>query len=160
MDETELTPVPAPPAAVPTEQVTEQQVIPFLGDALTTALTTAGNIYISLPGICHALGLNGQAQTRRVQRSAVLARGLQRIVLDTPGGSQAVWCLRIDKLGLFVAGLETNRIRPAFQGKIIAYQEELAPLATRLFLRTAGLTQRELVAASDPQITDLAAQIV
>ncbi|MDQ2810169.1 MAG: ORF6C domain-containing protein [Chloroflexota bacterium] len=159
MDENTNSALTATPNPDPMEQVREQQIVPFLGDQLTTALTTTGNIYISLPGICQALGLNGQAQTRRVQRNAVLARGLQRILLATAGGPQAVFCLRIDKLGLFMAGLETSRLRPEFQGKIIAYQEELAPLATRLFLRTVGFTTRDFVPPDDIQGRALAAQI-
>jgi hypothetical protein len=40
------------------ERVIAQQLVPFLGDDLAAALAPGGHIYITLPGICNALGLN------------------------------------------------------------------------------------------------------
>jgi hypothetical protein len=73
-------------SAVPQEQVIDQQLIPFLDDELPAALATRGNIYISLPGICKALGINTQAQFRRIQRTRALSKGLRSIELHTRGG--------------------------------------------------------------------------
>jgi hypothetical protein len=42
----------------PEEQAVEQQVVPFMGDELAAAMTAGGNIYITLPGMCSALGLH------------------------------------------------------------------------------------------------------
>ena len=47
------------------EQATEQQLVPFMGDDLAAAMAPGGSIYISLPGLCAALGLNTQAQLRQ-----------------------------------------------------------------------------------------------
>lgn len=80
------------------EQVIEQQIVPFLGDDLTAALTPGGIIYISLPGICKALGLLTRGQVRRIRETKSLARGLRRIPLATPGGIQRLNCLRVDKV--------------------------------------------------------------
>lgn len=136
----------------------DQKVIPFMGDDLVAILTASENIYISLPGMCRALGLSTQPQFRRIQRSEVLARGLRRIVLDTPGGPQLTNCLRIDKLALWLAGVETSRIKEEYRAKIIAYQEELAPVAMRVFLRFAGLPTAQLVPTTDPRLVALAEQ--
>src|SRR5260370_40716895 len=51
------------------EQVIEQQIIPFMGDDLAAALAPGGNIYITLPGMCTALGLNTRGQLQRIQRT-------------------------------------------------------------------------------------------
>lgn len=141
------------------EQVADQRIVPFMGDALVAALTTPGDIYISLPGMCAALGLHTQGQLQRIQRTSELVEGLRRISLNTRGGRQKTNCLRLDKLGLWLAGVETNSIKGPFQAKMVAYHHELAPAATRLFLRVAGVQTRDLVPPGDPQMTDLAAQI-
>ena len=58
------------PVDVPQEQTLEQRPAPFIGDELAAALTTGGNISISLPGMCTALHLNRQAQVRRITPTA------------------------------------------------------------------------------------------
>lgn len=141
-----------------TEEPLDQKVIPFMGDDLVAVLTASEDIYISLPGMCRALGLSTQPQLRRIQRSEVLARGLRRISLDTPGGRQEANCLRVDKLALWLAGVETSRIKEEYRAKVIAYQEELAPVAMRVFLRFAGIPTTQLVPATDPRLAALAEQ--
>lgn len=161
MDEQEEQPaagqLPAPPQ-VAIERSLDQKVVPFMGDDLVAAMTTQGDIYISLPGMCAALGLDARGQLQRLRRTEVLARGLGRIPLNTVRGRQVTYCLRLDKLGLWLAGIETTRIKPEFRAKIIAYQEELAPVAMRVFLRVAGLSTVDTVPAGDPRVTALAEQ--
>src|SRR5215813_8381085 len=82
-------------ADIPEEQAVEQQVVPFLGDDLAAAMTAAGMIYITLPGMCKALGLHIKGQTQRIKRTRVLSKGLRRIALATRGGFQRVNCLRV-----------------------------------------------------------------
>lgn len=148
-----------PPAPEP-ERIVEQRPIPFMGDELAAALTSGGNIYITLPGIARALGLNTQAQLRRILRTPTLARGLQIIPLETPGGTQTVNCLRVDKVALWLAGIETSRVKPEFRAKIEAYQEELAPVAMQVFMRVMGLpSAASPPAAPDPQVAAIAGQV-
>jgi len=40
-----------------------------MGDDLAAAMAPGGSIYISLPGMCAALGLSTQAQLRRIERT-------------------------------------------------------------------------------------------
>jgi hypothetical protein len=148
------------PTDVPQEQALEQRPVPFLGDELAAALTTGGNIYISLPGMCTALYLNRQAQVRRITRTPALNKGLRRIPLATRGGPQLVYCLRVDRVALWLAGIETNSVNPTYRPKIEAYQEDLAPVAMQVFLRAAGISAQQLVpAGGDPQIAAIAEQI-
>lgn len=57
MEDEEQTTNDANGADIPEEQAIEQQIVPFMGDNLAAALATGGNIYITLPGMCNALGL-------------------------------------------------------------------------------------------------------
>src|SRR5690242_17165913 len=73
---------------IPQEQAVEPRPVPFLDDELAAALTAGGSIYVTLPGICTALGLNRQAQLRRILRTPSLNRSLRIIPLQTRGGVQ------------------------------------------------------------------------
>jgi hypothetical protein len=148
------------PVAIPHEQALEQKPVPFWGDELAAAMTTGGTIYITLPGMCRALALNTQAQLRRILRTPTLARGMRVIPLETRGGPQDINCLCVDKVALWLAGIEPTRVKPQFRAKIEAYQEELAPIATEVFLRVAGISTAQLVpATAAPEVAALAEQI-
>src|SRR6266699_3488300 len=144
---------------IPEEQATEQQLVPFMGDDLAAAMASGGSIYISLPGMCAALGLSTQAQLRRIERTRTLAKGLRRISLQTKGGFQRVNCLRLDLIALWLAGAQTASMKSEFRAKIDTYQEELAPVATQVFMRVVGLRTAQLVPTEDPRIVALAEQI-
>jgi hypothetical protein len=135
--------------------IIDQRMVPFEGDELAAAQSTAGDIYITIAGMCKALGLNTQSQTRRIQRTPALAKGLRRISLKTKGGTQPTICLRLDRVALWIAGIETDRIRPEYQTKIEAYQDELAPIATHIFMQAMGITTRT---STDSRMTALADQ--
>src|SRR5712692_11016691 len=90
---------------IPEEQVLEQHIVPFLGDDLAAALTPGGLIYISLPGMCKALGLLTRGQVRRIKETKSLAKGLRHISLATRGGFQHANCLRVDKVALWLGGI-------------------------------------------------------
>jgi hypothetical protein len=58
---------------IPPAVAVDQRTVPFDGDDLAAALTDNGSIYLSVPGITRALGLQNRAQIRRMQRTPVLA---------------------------------------------------------------------------------------
>ncbi|HUY78814.1 MAG TPA: phage antirepressor N-terminal domain-containing protein [Ktedonobacterales bacterium] len=134
----------------PEEQAIDQRPVPFLDDELAAAMTTGGSIFITLPGMCAALGLSLKAQMRRIKRTRALTSGLRRIPLKTSGGVQRVNCVRLDKIALWLAGVQTSQVNPTFREKIEAYQDELAPVATEVFMRVMGLPTNMLVPSSAP----------
>ena len=146
-------------ADIPEEQAIEQQIVPFMGDDLAAALAPGGNIYITLPGMCNALGLNTRGQLQRIQRTRTLSKGLRRIPIKTKGGFQQLNCLRIDLVALWLAGAQPGSIKSEFRAKIEAYQDELAPVATQVFMRVMGLRTRDITPSTDPQILALADRV-
>lgn len=153
-----------PQIAIPQEQAIEQRPVPFLGDDLAAARTAAGAIYVTLPGMCRALGLDLRGQIRRIERTPALAKGLRVIPLETRGGVQPVNCLRVDRVALWLGGMETSRIKPAYRAKIEAYQDELAPVAMQVFMRSLGVqpapeTAQPPAIVSAAQVAEIAAQI-
>ena len=146
-------------ADIPEEQAIEQQLVPFMGDDLAAALGTGGSIYITLPGMCNALGLNTRGQLQRIQRTRTLSKGLRRIPIKTKGGFQQLNCLCIDLVALWLAGAQPGSIKSEFRAKIEAYQDELAPIATQVFMRVMGLQTRDIIPSTDPQIIALADRV-
>ncbi len=151
------------PADATEDQPIEQQLIPFMGDELAAAMTAGGVIYVTFPGICTALGLSVEGQLQRIRRTDALRSALRRIPLATRGGVQRINCLRIDKLALWLAGVETARVKPTYHAKIAAYQDELAPLATQVFMRVLGVQpapeSQPPAVVSAAQVAEIAAQI-
>lgn len=139
------------------EDAIDQRIVPFMGDDLVAAMTANETIYISLGAMCTALGVSGKAQTERIQRTPTLTKGLRRIPLKTAGGTQRINCLRVDRVALWLAGIEPSRVRPQFRAKIEAYQDELAPVAMRVFMRVMGLSTAP-AATPDPRLAALAEQ--
>ena len=145
---------------IPEEEASQQEIIPFMGDELAAALTPGGIVYISLPGVCRALGLTVQPQLLRIKRTRSLLRGLRQIPLSTRGGFQRAYCLRVDKVALWLGGIETTRVKNEdFRLKIETYQEELAPAATQVFMRVMGLRTRDITPSTDPQVLALADRV-
>ncbi len=127
--------------SVQEETAIDQRIIPFEGDDLAAAIVQNGTIYISIPGLCRALGMNVQAQTRRISRTRSLAKGLRQIFIQTSqkGSTRLTYCLRLDRVALWLAGIETDRLKPQFQAKIEAYQDDLAEVATVIFFQHMGI---------------------
>jgi len=141
------------------EQVIEQQIVPFMGDDLAAALAPGGNIYVTLPGMCTALGLNTRGQLQRIQRTRTLSKGLRHIPIQTKGGFQHLNCLRIALIALWLAGVQPGSIKNEIRVKIEAYQDELAPVATQVFMRVMGLQIREVIPTTDSQVLALANRV-
>lgn len=68
-------------------------------------------------------------------------------------------CLRIDLVALWLAGVQPASIKSELRAKIEAYQDELAPVATQVFMRAMGLQTREVIPTTDPQILALANRV-
>ncbi len=145
---------------IPEERAIRQSEVTFWGDALAAALTETGAVYISLPGMCGALGLNVKGQMQRIKRTRSLAKGLRLIQLASQQrGMHPTNCLRVDKIALWLAGVQTATIKPGFREKIEAYQDDLAPIATQVFLQAAGVRLVDVVPANEPTLLSLAQQI-
>lgn len=126
---------------VPEEVATRREIVEFMTDKLDAALTEGGGVYLSVPGMCKALGLASQSQIRRLKNTDTLLKGLRLFSTKTSGGPQKINFLRADKIALWLASVETTKMRRDtekqrfLREKIERYQEELAPIATQVFLR-------------------------
>lgn len=102
------------------------RVVPFHGDDLIAVQQPDGTVYVHFGRVCDNLGLQRQSQMRRANAHAVISKGLVSLPLETEGGAQQVYCLRVDLLPLWMAGLHVNRVKAELREKLEQYQSEAA----------------------------------
>jgi hypothetical protein len=116
--------------------ILQRNIIHFEDDDLLAARAVSG-IYVSVRGLCEALGLNYTGQLQRIKRTKTLARGLRMLDLQSKRGLRAMVCLRLSKVAVWLAGIETSRMtNQTIAEKIERYQEELEPVALQVFMNT------------------------
>lgn len=109
--------------------IVAQREVVFYGDALLAIKATDGQIYVSVRHLCEALGLERRSQIRRIERQHILDKGCRRGAIMTPHrGRQEAVVLRVDLVPLWLAGVETNKVKEEIREKLERYQEEVAKI--------------------------------
>lgn len=134
----------------------EQKTVDFYGDALIAARVDDGHVYVSVSQMCSALGIDSQAQTRRIRRQEVLADGFQGVAnIATPGGRQTIYMLRVDLVPLWLSGVRTAAVSEEVRPKLQKFQREAAKVLWEAFQEgrlTADPTFDELLAIDSPAV--------
>ena len=138
-----------------TLQAIEQREVEFYGDELTAVMAEDNQVYVSVRHMCHALGLNVQAQTRRIRRQEILADGYKGVaMMATPGGKQRGSVLRVDLVPLWLSGIDTSRVKEEIRPKLKRFQKEAAKVLWEAFQEgrlTADPTFDDLMAQDTPE---------
>lgn len=111
----------------------QQKEIIFYGDELTAIKAPDGHIYVSVRHICDALGLNVQAQTRRINRQEVLQDGFMVAKMATIKGERPATWLRVDLLPLWLTGISISMVKEEAQLKLKHFQKEAAKVLWEAF---------------------------
>jgi hypothetical protein len=130
-----------------------QKSIDFYGDDLTAVRASDSRIYAGLTQMCNALGIDAQGQRRRIERHAVLSKGLKGVDnLSTPGGTQSGYVLRVDLIPLWLSGIRVAAVKDDLRPKLEKFQEEAATVLWEAFQEgrlTADTSFEELLQQSD-----------
>lgn len=80
--------------------------------------------YVAMKPICENIGLQWEAQLKRIQRNAILNTAMS--MMDTPsnGGKQKTACLPLDYLNGWLFGVDANRVKPEIRERLLTYQRE------------------------------------
>lgn len=140
--------------------VVAQREVTFYGDELIAVKAADGQIYVSLPNMCAALGLVTQGQARRIARQEILAEGYTWVDIlssqgQEPPQNRRTGVLRADLLPLWLSGLSVKSVRPEMQPKIKQYQREAAQVLWEAFQEgrlTADPTFSDLLKADTPAV--------
>ena len=135
----------------------EQRSVNFYGDDLTAVRASDSHIYASLTQMCNALGIDAQGQRRRIERHAVLNKGLEGVDnLSTPGGTQSGYVLRVDLIPLWLSGIRVSAVKEELRQKLEKFQEEAAAVLWEAFqegrLTTTDSDFEALLARADDEI--------
>ncbi len=129
------------------------RVVPFHGDDLIAVQQPDGTVYVHFGRVCDNLGLQRQSQMRRANAHAVISKGLVSLPLETEGCAQQVYCLRVDLLPLWMAGLHVNRVKAELREKLEQYQFEAAQALWNAF--RDRIVVEEIGIEDDPSIQQL-----
>jgi ferritin-like metal-binding protein YciE len=112
----------------------EQKTVVFYGDELVAIRAEDGQIYVSFRHLCNALGLDRASQVQRIKRHEILNEGYEGgAMMASPGGQQRAGVLVADLVPLWLAGIDTKRVKPEIQDKLKRYQREAAKVLWEAF---------------------------
>jgi hypothetical protein len=103
--------------------IVEQKSVEMYGDDVTAVRCDDSQIYVSISHMCGALGLDAQAQRRRMNRHKVLQAGVVGLDnLMTAGGLQSGYALRVDLVPLWLSGVQVTAVKEEIQEKLYNLQ--------------------------------------
>lgn len=112
----------------------EQKTVVFYGDELIAIRADDGQIYVSFRHLCNALGLDRASQVQRIKRHEILNEGYEGdAMMASPGGQQRAGVLVADLVPLWLAGIDTKRVKPEIKDKLRRYQREAAKVLWEAF---------------------------
>ncbi len=130
-----------------------QQTISLCDDLIYAALIPTGELYLSLPSLCAALGLNVRGQLQRIQRTPELSEGLAQLFLVTRGGSQRVNCLHSEKLFAWLSTLQVRSMNEPARAKLTRYLAASNNFSVAALLSLDEQTTPVVVESQPAQIT-------
>ena len=104
---------------------TQLATVDFHGTQLTVVTTPDGERLVAMKPICEAIGLDWEAQYKRIMRDDVLASTISMMeMVATDGKRRERACLPLDYLNGWLFGIDTNRCREEIRPRLIEYQRE------------------------------------
>lgn len=149
------------------------KLVAIAGDRPETTL-------VAMPQIVEGMGLDWEAQRKKIERHPVLSKGASIKEVPTEGGEQSVTCLSLDLLNFWLATIHPDRIKDqTVRARVIEYQTECARVLFNHFFGKAiaagdhlnaqqiggifkaglGKLKRELLAELAPQFAALAEEL-
>lgn len=107
---------------------TELTTIDFHGATLIAkAGPTPAETLVAMKPIVEGIGLDWKSQHVKLGGHPVLAKGMVEITMPSAGGAQAMTALPLNRLALWLATIQPNKIpNTETRARVIAYQEECA----------------------------------
>lgn len=106
--------------------------VPFHGDVIDAGKDEDGTVWAAISRMCTTLGLESQAQTRKLREKPWA--GVALIATPSNGGMQSAWCIPLRALPMWLATIEASRVKPELREKLELYQKEAAEVLARHFI--------------------------
>lgn len=133
------------------------EVVGFQGDALQ-AVREGEQVWVVVKRVCEALGITDQGQAVKLKAKPWAVTTM--IVATGPDGrNYESFCLSLDSLPMWLAGIEPGRVRPEAREKLIAYQRECARvLRDHFFGRKA--THEDVARMVEPLVEQVVTRVI
>ena len=115
--------------------MTQHQLVTvdFHGQSIL-ATTIEGKPYVAMKPIVENIGLQWEAQQKRIQRNPVLKAAMSMMDIPSAGGVQQTTCLPLSMLNGWLFGVDVNRVREEIRPKLIRYQRECFEVLAQHFM--------------------------
>lgn len=108
--------------------------VDFHGQSLVAVLID-GKPYVAIKPICENIGLQWEAQQKRIQRTPVLKSTMSITDMVAQDGKlREMVCIPLSKLNGWLFGVDVNRVREEIKPRLIQYQEECFDVLFRHFM--------------------------
>ncbi|MBL9008093.1 MAG: hypothetical protein JNJ46_27795 [Myxococcales bacterium] len=133
------------------------QAVPFAGGTLLAVLDSEATAWMALKPACAALGLDHEAQRQRLERCAwSVACVMQATGADAK--RYRMYCLRADRVAMWLATLDTRRVKPALRPALQVWQCQAADALHRWAQRSQADAPPGASVQMDAHQLDLFAQ--
>jgi len=105
----------------------------FDGDRLTAIILEGEGIAIPVRTICEVLGLDVDAQSERLRRHEVLARGLRIVNALVTGRVRSVVAILHRYIPFWLATISPEQVAPEVRTKLVRYQTEVADVLAIIY---------------------------
>ena len=115
--------------------MTQHQLVTvdFHGQSILAA-NIDGKPYVAMKPIVENIGLQWEAQLKRIQRNPVLKQAMSMMDIPSAGGMQQTTCLPLSMLNGWLFGVDVNRVREEIRPKLIRYQTECFEVLAQHFM--------------------------
>lgn len=132
----------------------EVKHVDFMGADLVAAKDENGTIWAGVRWMCDGMGLTRNQrdnQIEKIKSDSVLSKGAGNLTLPTAGGNQAVWCLKLDFVPLWLAKINITPAMkvdtPELAANLETYQIKAKDVLAAAFLpQQMQLSDSELMA--------------
>lgn len=90
--------------------------------------------YVAMKPICENIGLQWEAQLKRIKRNHVLSKGVSIMDIPSNGGVQQYICLPLGFLNGWLLGVDANKVKPEIKNTLIKYQLECYDVLYKHFM--------------------------
>ncbi len=117
--------------------MTELMKVSFDGDLLE-AIPQGDDLWVSVRRICDALGIdNASQQTKLKKKPWATIVNIPTVGQDNK--IREVFCLHVDSVPMWLAGMETGRMKPEVRLKLERYQLQCAKVLKEAFIKPVKL---------------------
>jgi hypothetical protein len=109
------------------------QPVAVCGDVIDAGQDADGQVWVSVRRVSESMGLDPKSQQNKLKRKS-WACGVLITSHDASGRNQEVFCIPLRALPMWLATIETSRVKPTLRAKLEGYQREAADVLANHFL--------------------------